>query len=131
MKVFISYPPKEAPLARAIAAGLHREGLQTWLAADELFPGDNWAERTGQALNECDAMVALVTAEASQVQLDMGFALGHAAYSRRLIPVLVGGDVPATALPWILERFPVLQLEHRENAGEVVREIVHLLAAAV
>jgi hypothetical protein len=135
MKVFISHSPGGAALAQAVAVGLRREGLEPWLPVDEILPGDNWAERVSSALAECDAMVVLLTPDtvtADNVQWEMSFALGNKAYRHRLLPVLVGNerDMPATALPWILERFRFLRLEEPERADELVHAIVGSLLAA-
>jgi hypothetical protein len=135
MKVFISHSPRGAALAQAVAVGLRREGLETWLPVDEVMPGDNWAERVSSALAECEAMVVLLTpdtATADNVQWEMSFALGNKAYRHRLLPVLVGNerDMPATALPWILERFRFLRLEEPERTDELVHAIVGSLLAA-
>lgn len=135
MKVFISHSPRGAALAQAVAVGLRREGLETWLPVDEVLPGDNWAERVSSALAECEAMVVLLTPDtltSDNVQWEMSFALGNKAYRHRLVPVLVGNekDMPATALPWILERFQFLRLEEPGHTDELVHAIVGSLLAA-
>lgn len=135
MKVFLSYSQRDAVLARKIADGLRREGLVVWVPGEEILPGDNWADRVSQALNECDAMVALLTANtpaSSNVQWEMGYALGNKAYSHRVIPVLVGSEAqsPAQAVPWILERFRVIRLSEPGQTDRTVHEIVETLATA-
>jgi hypothetical protein len=136
MNIFLSYSSEDADLAHRIAEGLRREGLNVWLAEEEIFPGDNWAEHISRALTECDAMVALITPHTGQsgnVQRDMSYALGNKAYARRLIPVLVGTETQAmrSVVPWILERFCVLQLPEPDRPEQTVREIAeNLLAVA-
>ena len=135
MKVFLSYSQRDVALARQIANGLRREGLAVWLPEEEILPGDNWADRVSQALNECDAMVALLTANtppSSNVQWEIGYALGNKAYSHRVIPVLVGNEAqaPAKTVPWILERFRVIRLSEPDQTDRTVHEIVETLAAA-
>lgn len=134
MKIFISYSQRDATIARQIAGALREEGLQVWLPENEILPGDNWAERVSQALNECDAMVAILTPDTLQngnVQLEMGYALSHKSYRRRLFPVLVGPSdtVAPESMPWILERFRVLRLRSAEEARSVAREIAGALVA--
>ena len=133
MKVFISHSSQDSVLARTVAAALQREGLEPWLAENEILPGDNWAERVSKALNECDAMVALVTADSgppSHVHWEMSFAIGNIAYRKRLIPVLVGdeSDTPTTALPWILALCD-LQAIQAAGASWVVRLLECLVEA--
>lgn len=136
MKVFLSHSQRDAGLARRIAGGLRREGLAVWLAEEEILPGDNWAERVSQALKECDAMVALITPDAdaaSNVQWELGFAMGNKAYRKRVIPVVVGDDThrPPGNVPWILERFQVVRLDSPDHTNEAVQQIAESLAAAV
>ena len=134
MKVFISYSQRDVAIARRIAAALRGEGLEVWLPESEILPGDNWAERVSEALNECDAMVAVLTSdtlEGSNVQFDMSYALSHMSYRRRLFPVLVGPaeTMPPDAMPWILERFRILRLRSLEETKDVAREIAGALVA--
>lgn len=134
MKVFLSHSARDAEIARQIGDALRDEGLQVWLPEREILPGDNWAERLSQALNECDAMVAVLTPDTLQngnVQHEMSFALSHKSYRRRLFPVLVGPAETAIpeSLPWILERFPVLRLRSPGETKEVAREIAGALVA--
>src|SRR6266446_4006827 len=60
-KVFLSYSAEDRKVARALASRLAEAGFETWDPAAALFPGDNWALRIGQALQESDAMVVLVS----------------------------------------------------------------------
>lgn len=135
MKIFLSHAQADAALARALAKGLREEGFDVWLAEDEIFPGDNWAERVSQALNECDAMVALFTENSirsGHVQWEVSYALGNIAYRRRVIPVVVGDrdQIVSRAVPWILERFGVIRVADPAEAAKAVHEIAKTLAAA-
>ena len=112
MKVFISHSPRGAALAQAVAVGLRREGLETWLPVDEVMPGDNWAERVSSALAECEAMVVLLTpdtATADNVQWEMSFALGNKGGGR------IGADIAAG-----LQEDPVM-------AHDVLRHVAQVL----
>ena len=134
MKVFLSHGLRGLPVARNLAVELTKAGLNVWLADDEILPGDNWAERTSAALAECDAMVAVVSADAEtegNVQREIGYAMGQQNYRQRLIPVLVGSEaeVPGQRLPWILERFQHLRLRHPEDAPQLARQNARMLMA--
>lgn len=122
-------------MARKIASGLQREGLAVWLPEEEIFPGDDWRLRVSQALNECNAMVALFTPNtpaSGSVQWDVGYALGNKSYRRRVIPVLVGREdqLSSQGVPWILERFRVIRLAEPDQTDQAVQQIAEALMAA-
>ena len=95
MKVFISHSQETKPLARQVVQALKNAGLDVWDDEHEIYPGDNWAKVTGEALEEADAMVVLLTPEALEsiiVRREISFAIGNERFADRLIPVLVGVD---------------------------------------
>ncbi len=131
MKVFISHSQEDEVLARRIADVLKKEGLDVW-DDREIFPGDNWAEKVATALNESNAMVVLLTADALKsrwVQHDISFALGEMRYKKRLIPVIVGSPEKSTGTyyPWILNRLKTIRLDAHENNEEDLKQIARAL----
>lgn len=132
MQVFISHSYQDAELARKLAGSLRESGLRPWLAEDEVFPGDNWGEVTGKALSESDAMVALVTpvsGAAPQVRQDIAFALTRKAYANKVIPLIVGNrdDVPPNALPWIMNRYKMVEIPSGDQMPLAAEQIVGAL----
>lgn len=132
MQIFISHSYHDSRLARRVAEGLAEAGFSPWLAEDQVFPGDNWAEAVGRALNESDAMIGIITpasASAPQVRQELGYALTNKAYEGRVIPLIVGDreDVPPNAYPWILDRYQVLQIGSESNLPDVLAEIAESL----
>ncbi len=134
MKVFISYADTDQKLAGQIAAGLEQAGLEVF--ADNLFfPGDNWAEETGRALRESEAMVVLLTPEAlqsSNVRRNIEYALGNVNYEHRLIPVTVGSPdkLPEDSIPWILRRLGIMSLPDRGKPDTGIKRIAQALLDA-
>ncbi len=129
MKVFISHTRQGADLARKFASGLRKEGLDTWLAENEVLPGDNWAEKVSQALNDSQAMIALLTPDALEsgwVLQEVGFALGSQSYRQRVIPVLVGSatQIPLESIPTVLRRFQIIRLVDN-NVVDAIKKISH------
>ena len=93
MKVFISHAHTDEPLVRKVAAVLEDAGLEVWDDTREIMPGDNWADKVVQALQESDAMVVFLTPDAMRsrwVRRDIEYALGEQSYRKRVIPVFVG-----------------------------------------
>lgn len=132
MKVFISHSYQDSGLARLVAEGLSHRGLTPWLAENEIFPGDNWAEAVAKALRESDAMVGLVTpvsGAAPQVRQELGYALTNKAYQGRVIPLIVGDreNVPPNAFPWILDKYGVVQVPSEEGLEGAFDQIAESL----
>jgi hypothetical protein len=134
MKVFISYSQESAALAKKVRLALEQAGFDAWDQQEHIYPGDNWAEKLGQALNESEAMVVLVTQEAlssMNVRRDISFALGQQAFSNRLIPVLIGddGDSLMEKMPWILRTLNVIKLPGSKQQEEGIDRIAQALQA--
>jgi len=132
MKVFISYSPKDEALATKIVGALEEAGLDAWYKKREIMPGDNWAEKIASGLKESNAMVVLVTPEALEseaVQSSISYALAEQAYSKRLIPVIVGdsADFPADRIPWIFKRLHTVKLSKDGENEEQLKEIAQAL----
>jgi TIR domain len=127
MKVFLSYSKDDGEVAKALATRLTVAGLELWDPAEALFPGDNWALRIGQALQESDAMIVLVSPNSMKseaVRQEIEYALGSARYKGRLLPVIIK---PAKEMPWILKRFPAVRIgpDFEEAVRQIAEHIKH------
>ena len=128
MKVFLSHSHTDAPLAARVSEALRRSGLEVWDTDLDVLPGDNWAAAVGRALEESEAMVVLLTADAinsPNVRREIEYALGAKRYSNRLIPVAVGDRerLPAHKVPWIVRKLPWVELQDRESDNPDVDSI--------
>ena len=117
MKVFITHSHGNRPLVRQVVQTLKQAGLDVWDDEYDTYPSDNWAKVTGEALEQSDAMVVLVTPDALDsviVHRDIGFALRNNQFDYRVIPVLVGVDheLAKEKFGWIIDSF-----ESDHNAG--------------
>lgn len=135
MQVFLSYSQADDALASRVRSALEEAGFQVWDASRNILPGDNWAEKISEALKESEAMVVLLTrnsVQSSQVQWEIGYALGNTAYAKRLIPVLAGDpeSFPPEKIPWILNRLRMVSLPEAEGTDEEIRKIAQLLKEA-
>jgi len=109
MSVFISYALEDQEWARELMSRLSESGIEVWDPAAQVFPGDNWALKIGQALEKSNAMVVLLSpaaAKSEPVQRDVQYARGSKRFKNRLIPVMIKST---TRFPWILKD---LQVEH-------------------
>ena len=66
MKVFISHTAADADLARELAEQLAEQGYDVWRPEVDVLPGDNIWLKTGEALEQSNAMVVLMSAKAAR-----------------------------------------------------------------
>ena len=135
MQIFISHSHNDEMFARKVASFLEDQGLDVWEASNEIFPGDNWAAKISQGLQESNAMVVLLTPDALKsiwVQRDVEYALGAQEYSERLIPVLVDPDktIEKDDIPWILKHLNIIDLTEYETEEDGIRRIADTLLTA-
>jgi hypothetical protein len=117
VKVFLSYAQSDAGSARSLAERLSRAGFEVWDPSRELVPGENWASKVGEALDDSDAMVVLLSpdsVDSQQVRREIEYALGSPRYEARLIPVVVR---PTDKVPWILQRLTLVPF-HGDPASQ-------------
>lgn len=124
-RVFVSYDNADLAVARQVAKQLEDAGHKVWFAEDSVFPGDNWAQLVGKALDKSDAMVVLISPASMKsdwVRREIDFALSSPRYRGRLIPVIVR---PTSDIPWILKRFPKVHIgKHIAEAGRKIADYV-------
>src|SRR5215510_11151164 len=96
MKVFLSHSNSysdDRDLIQKITDELTRAGMEVWNDTQEIYPSDNWAKVTSQALEDSQAMVVLLTPESIDskwIRWDLEFAASNVSYENRVISVLVG-----------------------------------------
>ncbi len=132
MQIFISHSHNDENVAQKVASWLRAYGLDVWEASNEILPGDNWAAKISQGLQESNAMVVLLTPESLKstwVRRDIEYALGSKRYRQRLIPVLVDPDqaIAETDIPWILKRLNIINLTKHETEEDGIRRIADTL----
>ncbi len=125
MQIFISHAAKDRQLASSLAMQLARADFRVWYAAEDVGPGDNWAKKIGQALDESDVMIALITPgslESEALRGDIQYALTEKKFEQRLIPVLVGFATFAAGkdVPWILLKMDPVYVESPAGGFEQV-----------
>jgi len=134
MKVFISHSQEAKPLTRRLIEALKRSGLEVWDDDYDIYPGDNWAKVTGQALEEAEAMVVLLTPgalESTTMQREVSFALVNRQFKNRVIPVLVGLDQRRAynKFPWIIRYLKTITIPASDKQDEGINQITQALQA--
>jgi hypothetical protein len=124
-RIFLSYAPSDRQLAETLAKDLSAAGFAVW-SDQEALPGDNWARKVGEALEESEAMVVIVSPAAAKsewVRREVEFALGSPRYAGRLIPVIA----KPTDEMWILSKLQPVSV--KKDKGEVSQQVIEALEA--
>ena len=133
MKIFISHATKDASVARQLAERLVAAGHIVWIPENEIFPGDNWAKKLGQALEDADAIIVLVTPEGAaseSVTREIQYALTAEHIKGRVIPVFLGPESKKPSeVPWILSKLQPLRIEGDKRDWQKVVDKVETLAS--
>ncbi|MBR6158472.1 MAG: toll/interleukin-1 receptor domain-containing protein, partial [Lachnospiraceae bacterium] len=64
--VFISYSSKEQDTAKAMCALLKKNGIETWIAPDDIPPGKKYGAVINRAVKECSCFLLLLSDAAQQ-----------------------------------------------------------------
>jgi hypothetical protein len=121
MRAFISHATRDKLWARELGQHLEALGVQVWRDENEIFPGENWLLKTGEALAAADALLVLVSpasATSKYVHRELQFALGSPKFEDRVIPVIVEAT---DEMPWILSTFASVTGSPAEAAQQVAK----------
>ena len=134
MKVFITHSHGNRPLVRQVVKTLKQAGLEVWDDEYDTYPSDNWAKVTGEALEQSDALVVLITPDALDsviVHRDIGYALSNIQFEYRVIPVLVGVDLSVAKenFGWIMHHLDSIILPVSNGHQEGIDQITYALQA--
>ena len=136
MLVYISHAARDRDkeLARHLSRCLTDAGFRVWNAEAELYPGDNYAKKIGEALEAADVMIVLITPgafESSWLLHEVQFALTAGNFGGRLIPLAVGRSFEAGSdVPWVLltpEMSPLYIESIEEGAPRIVERVKSIL----
>jgi len=122
-KVFISYSSKDSSTAKNIAEMLRDNGIEPWLAEDQILPGDKISEKIQKAIKGSEYFVVLLSQNSLKskwVSTELGAALSKAAgkTGSRIIPVILD-DVQ---LPTDIR--DILYIDLRQNFKDGIEKVV-------
>jgi hypothetical protein len=127
MKIFLSYPSVQRPLAERMALALEAEGHEVFFDRHDLDAGEAFHQRLREGIGTADAMVFLVTPESvargsyTLTELDLARQRWRRP-SGHVLPVMMA-PTPIAELPAYLAAVTVLQPQ-----GEPVAETVAAVA---
>lgn len=115
MTVFISYAFQDEATVDRLVSTLSRHGIDTWAAHHQIMPGDNWAEKYGEALESADAVVLMISSTSTDkgnLSNDIEYAFSKRKFKNRLIPVFLDGpsNLDLEGLPWALQHIESVNL---------------------
>ncbi len=88
--VFISHVEKDSDIALEIALGLEEAGFTTWCYELDTIPGPSYLVQTGQAVEQCKAVVVLISPHSlGSRQVTIEIVRAHES-NKDFIPVLRG-----------------------------------------
>ncbi len=127
MKLFLSYPSGQRPLAERLTLALEAEGHEVFIDRSELKAGESFHQRLRESIQGADALVFLVTPDSvragSYALAELNIAQQHwRRPSGHVLPVIVS-PTPMAALPPYLTAVTVL-----EPRGDAVAETVAAVA---
>ncbi len=61
LKIFLSYAREDMGMAKQLYNDLKRYGLDVWLDAESLLPGDRWKDKIQDAIENCNYFIALLS----------------------------------------------------------------------
>ncbi len=96
--IFISHSAKDKRTADAVCAALEGAGVKCWIAPRDILPGADWGEAISDAIENCRAMVLIVSANAnssSQIRREVERAVTA---RTPILPVRIDGTVPSKAI---------------------------------
>ena len=106
--VFLSYNRNDRRVVHRLARELEGRGLRVWLDEAQLFPGDRWQEKLGDALGKAQAVAVLIGEGGfgRWHKQEADVALQEECQRRaRIIPVLLPGVPKEFRLPRFLQTF--------------------------
>ena len=124
MQVFLSYSESDREYAGLLSSELSKRGYKVWDSRDELFPGDNWALKIGEALQKSKAMVVLISPDSMKsewVRSEIQYAIGDQSYEKRMFPVVVKRT---SGIPWILRKLNLIDPNTPGRVAELIAGVL-------
>ncbi len=131
-QIFLSHEKNDETineLARALSIELQSRGYKVW-SEKYIMPGEVWTNEVNDALNNSDAMVALLNQysySSSYVRNELEHAFFDDNYKNRLLPVLIreSNYEKFSQLPWFLKNLNYLEISKKQTINKSVTKIAN------
>jgi predicted nucleotide-binding protein len=129
--VFFSYARSDSELVRPVALELRARGIDVWIDAEKLLPGQIWENVISEALERVDGLIVFLSRSSLSSQAIVREAIQAIGQSVLIIPVLLE-PLDASSLPADFASHQWLDLSRfrpEEAAGKAADAIVKAFGA--
>lgn len=127
LKVFLCHASADKPKVRELYRTLRRRGVQPWLDAEDLIPGQNWEMEIPKALLSSDAIIICLTPNSvdkeGYVQKEIKFALDKALEMPEGRIFLIPARLEACDLPFSLSKYQAVNLFEKGGYTKLMKAL--------
>jgi formylglycine-generating enzyme required for sulfatase activity len=127
LKVFLCHASADKPKVRELYRTLKRRGVQPWLDAENLIPGQNWEVEIPKAIISADAIIVCLSPNSvdkeGYVQTEIKFALDKAMEMPEGRIFLIPAKLEECDLPFSLRQYQAVNLYEKEGYTKLMRAL--------
>jgi len=127
LKVFLCHASADKPKVRELYRTLKRRGVQPWLDAEDLIPGQNWEVEIPKALLSSDAIIICLTPNSvdkeGYVQKEIKFALDKAMEMPEGRIFIIPARLEDCELPFSLKKYQAVNLHEKTGYTKLMQAL--------
>jgi|GEM_PF-1047852 len=127
LKVFLCHASADKPKVRELYRTLKRRGVQPWLDAEDLIPGQNWEVEIPKAILSSDAIIICLTPNSvdkeGYVQKEIKFALDKAMEMPEGRIFLIPAKLEECDLPFSLKQYQAVNLYEKDGYTKLMKAL--------
>jgi len=127
LKVFLCHASADKPKVRELYRTLKRRGVQPWLDAENLIPGQNWEVEIPKAILSADAIIICLSLNSvdkeGYVQKEIKFALDKALEMPDGRIFIIPAKLEECDLPFSLRQYQAVNLYEKEGYTRLMKAL--------
>lgn len=127
LKVFLCHASADKPKVRELYRTLKRRGVQPWLDAENLIPGQNWEVEIPKAILSADAIIICLSPNSvdkeGYVQKEIKFALDKALEMPEGRIFIIPAKLEECNLPFSLRPYQAVNLYEKEGNTRLMKAL--------
>ncbi|MCC7117924.1 MAG: SUMF1/EgtB/PvdO family nonheme iron enzyme [Anaerolineales bacterium] len=127
LKVFLCHASADKPKVRELYRALKRRGVQPWLDAEDLIPGQNWEVEIPKALHSSDAIIICLSPNSvdkeGYVQKEIKFALDKAMEMPDGRIFIIPARLEECELPFSLKKYHAVDLYEKAGYTKLMQSL--------